>query len=320
MDSGESIMPEGMRIMDAGATNMKPGRTAGSLCMTVPGMVAGPMAEGIAAAGIIDMGKREVDVDILSLARLMQFGDSMLPTGAFAFSGALEAAVQKGVVNDTATLQQYVSSALRQASTGDAVGLDRALQRLCADPVSVGGEVSEAALARLRTIDLALYRRKLPEEFREMMTRTGRKLAELSAEMTRSPLAERWKRQVRMGSSPGSYPVSLAVLFAASAFSHRPLRQTMDTPEGDAEVEALVQESLTVYFYGVSMGLLNASLRLMRITHYDVQSILYRLSEQYPELCRRTQETPLSRMTGYAPMTDILAAVHSQGRVRLFMS
>ena len=111
----------------------------------------------------------------------MQFGDSMLPTGAFAFSGALEAAVQKGAVHDVPTLQQYVVSALRQSATGDAVGLDRALRRLCADPVSMGAPVSDAALARLRSIDLALYRRKLPEEFRDMMTRTGRKLAELAA-------------------------------------------------------------------------------------------------------------------------------------------
>ena len=67
-------------------------------------------------------------MDILSLVRLMQFGDSMLPTGAFAFSGALEAAAQSGVVHDAATLQQYVAAALRQASTGDAVGLAFALR------------------------------------------------------------------------------------------------------------------------------------------------------------------------------------------------
>ena len=185
---------------------------------------------------------------ILSLARLMQFGDSMLPTGAFAFSGALEAAVQKGAVHDVPTLQQYVVSALRQSSTGDAVGLDRALRRLCADPVSMGAPVSDAALSRLRTIDLALYRRKLPEEFRDMMTRTGRKLAELAAGMTLSPLADRWMRQLRMGSSPGCYPVSLAVLFAASAFSQFPLRHAEGSEEGDAEVESLVQEALTTYF------------------------------------------------------------------------
>ena len=208
---------------------------------------------------------------ILSLARLLQFGDSMLPTGAFAFSGGLEAAVQKGSVRDVATLQQYVVSALRQCATGDAVGLAHALRRLCADPVSMGGPVSDAALTRLRTIDLALYRRKLPEEFRDMMTRTGRKLAELAANMTRSPLADRWMRQLRMGSSPGSYPVSLAVLFAASAFSQHPLRHAEGSWEGDEEVEALIHEALTVYFYGVAMGLL----KRYRCSGYDNQRNTY---------------------------------------------
>ena len=281
-------------------------------------MGGGTGADGMATIRNCEAGMEAAG--ILSLVHLLQFGDSMLPTGAFAFSGALEAAVQKGSVHDAATLQQYVVTALRQCATGDAVGLDHALRRLCADPVSMGGPVSEAALTRLRTIDLALYRRKLPEEFRDMMTRTGRKLAELAASMTCSPLADRWMRQLRMGSSPGCYPVSLAVLLAASAFAQRPLRHAEGTEEGNAEVEALAQEGLTVYFYGVAMGLLNAALRLMRVTHYDVQGIMYRSSELFPELCRRTFETPLSRMTGYAPMTDILAAVHSQGRVRLFMS
>ena len=39
------------------------------------------------------------------LLRLLQFGDSMLPVGAFSFSNGLESAVQQGVVHDAATLR-----------------------------------------------------------------------------------------------------------------------------------------------------------------------------------------------------------------------
>ena len=35
----------------------------------------------------------------LRLCRMLQFGDSMFPVGGFAFSGGLESAVQKGVVD-----------------------------------------------------------------------------------------------------------------------------------------------------------------------------------------------------------------------------
>lgn len=259
-------------------------------------------------------------MDILSLARLMQFGDSMLPTGAFAFSSALEAAVQKEVVRDAATLQQYAASALRQASTGDAAGLAHALRTLCADQVSRGGQLRESTLSRLRTIDLSLYRRRLPEEFREMMTRTGRKLAQLGAETTRSPLMARWSSQIATASTPGCYPVSLAVLFAASAFSRHLLPEDGGEDEAAVRTQELLQEALTVYFYGVASGILNAAVRLMPITHLDVQAILYRASASFPELCACALDTPLDRMTGYAPMTEILASVHAQGRVRLFMS
>lgn len=260
-------------------------------------------------------GAAEAVVDILSLVRLMQFGDSMLPTGAFAFSGALEAAAQTGVVHDADTLQQYVVSALRQAATGDAVGLAFAMRALCNDPVSAGGEVGEGTLTRLRNIDLALYRRKLPEEFREMMTKTGRKLAELGTETTQSPLLSRWMSQISTGSTPGSYPVSLAVLFAATAFAGKPVRKA-----GGTEEEALLQEGLTVYFYGVAMGILNAALRLMRVTHLETQAVLYRSATLFETLCDQALSTPLERMTGYAPMTEILSSVHTQARVRLFMS
>ena len=54
--------------------------------------------------------------NILSLSRMMQFGDSMLPVGAFAFSNGLESAVQKGVVHDAETLRQYTHTALEQAA------------------------------------------------------------------------------------------------------------------------------------------------------------------------------------------------------------
>ena len=239
----------------------------------------------------------------------------MLPTGAFAFSSALEAAVQTGVVRDVPTLQQYVTAALRQSSTGDAVGLAFALRALCADPVSAGGAPAEATLARLRNIDLALYRRKLPEEFRDMMTKTGRRLTELGARTTGTPLMSRWLSQIESGSTPGSYPVALAVLFSSLSFAEAPIRRA----DGEEE-DVLLEEALTVYFYGVAMGILNASLRLMRVTHFEVQAMLYRSSALFEELCRAALSTPLERMTGYAPMTEILSAFHVGARVRLFMS
>ena len=41
------------------------------------------------------------------LSRMLQFGDSMFPVGAFSFSSGLESAVQEGVVTNVATLRAF---------------------------------------------------------------------------------------------------------------------------------------------------------------------------------------------------------------------
>ena len=58
----------------------------------------------------------------LRLSRMLQFGDSMFPVGAFAFSGGLESAVQKGVVHDLGTLEAFTRDAQAQ-------GFDEVLER-----------------------------------------------------------------------------------------------------------------------------------------------------------------------------------------------
>ncbi len=248
-------------------------------------------------------------MDALDLARILQFGDSMLPTGAFAFSSGLEAAAQKKVVHDAETLRQFAETALEQAASGDAVGVAWAVR---AARLARGGENSEA-LDLLRMVDNALFVRKLPEESRSMFTRTGKKLAEMGAAVTAAPLATRWLELIRAGSVPGTYPVTLAVLFAAMREGSAPAPAV---PPDDP----LVQEALTVHLYGVVMGILNAALRLMRLTHIEAQSVLYGLTARFDELAGRAATTPLEYMSNYAPMTDILGAAHARAHVRLFMS
>ena len=58
---------------------------------------------------------------LLSIARILQFGDSVLPVGAFTFSCGVESAISCGIVYDYKTLKQYVCTALLQAAKCDAV-------------------------------------------------------------------------------------------------------------------------------------------------------------------------------------------------------
>jgi urease accessory protein len=58
----------------------------------------------------------------------------------------------------------------------------------------------------------------------------------------------------------------------------------------------------------------------MRISHMDTQRILYDLNARVDADYQIAAKTRLSDMAGYAPLTEILAAVHTQAHVRLFMS
>src|SRR5262249_3676044 len=106
---------------------------------------------------------------VTNTLRVLQFGDSMFPVGAFAFSGGLEMAVQTGVVRDRDDLAEFTLAVTHVAATGDGIAL------LAAHRGAVAGD-----LDRIRQADEAIFLRKVSEEARTMTVRMGRKLAELA--------------------------------------------------------------------------------------------------------------------------------------------
>ncbi len=226
--------------------------------------------------------------DAARLARFLQFGDSMFPVGAFAFSAGLESAIQKRVVTDAETLAAYARTALEQAAMGDGIAL-------AAHRAAAAGDVDE--LAR---IDARVYARKLSAETRTMTVRMGKKLAEMGADVIGAPLLADWRARIAAGATPGCYPVALAVNFAAQGLSAR--------------------DAFVVHHYGVAAMILGAALRLMKVSHVDTQRILYALNAGADEAYGTAAAARLEDMAGFAPLAEILAAVHVKAHVRLFMS
>jgi urease accessory protein len=223
------------------------------------------------------------------LARALQFGDSMFPVGGFAFSSGLESAVQEGVVTDVATLGGYVRTALAQAARGDGIGL------VCAHRAASAADVDT-----LVAIDRRIHARKLSSETRTMSTRMGKKFAEMAATTVAAPLVLAWKDRIDEGGTPGCYPVSVAVAFAAQGLS--------------------AHEAFVVHQYGVAATILSAALRLMKVSHVHTQTLLFGLLAGVDAEYERAQAAALDDMAGFAPLTEILAAVHVKAHVRLFMN
>jgi len=66
--------------------------------------------------------------------------------------------------------------------------------------------------------------------------------------------------------------------------------------------------------------ILSAALRLMRIDHMETQTILFAADATAADAYDLVRDAALTDMTAFAPMTDILAAVHARAHVRMFMS
>jgi urease accessory protein len=224
-----------------------------------------------------------------SLAHFLQFGEQAFPIGGFAFSNGLESAIQTKVVRDAPTLLAFARTATEQAATGDGVAL------IHAHEAARQGDLDEVA-----RIDALILARKLSSENRTMSTRMGRKAAELGARVTGAPLVADWLRRIVKVETPGCYPASLAVTFAAQGLDAR--------------------EAFVVHHYGVASAILSAALRLMRIGHVETQGMLYALGGDADRLHDRAASMSLDAMSGFAPMTEILAAVHVKAHVRLFMN
>jgi urease accessory protein len=223
------------------------------------------------------------------LARMLQFGDSMFPIGAFSFSSGLESAVQKGVVTDAASLHAFTRTAVEQAARGDGIAL------IAAHRAAISIDVET-----LVQIDAQVYARKLSSEARSMSVRMGKKFTEMGVQVIGTPLLCTWRDRIETSATPGCYPVALAINFAVQQL---PARQ-----------------AFVVHQYGVAATILGAALRLMKISHVETQKILYALNVLIEPAYERATAASLSDMAGYAPLMEILAAVHTKAHVRLFMN
>ena len=226
---------------------------------------------------------------IPELMRILQFGDSMLPVGAFSFSNGLEVAVQTGMVHDLDTLRQFVHTATEQAATGDGIAV-----------LAAHRGARTGAFAQIVEADRAVYHRKLNEEMRTMTVRMGRKLAELAVHVLSAPGVNDWLAAIRLGNTPGTYPVGQALVFTALGLAE--------------------QDTFAVHQYGVASMMLGAALRLLKVNYLDAQALLFEINSAAASAYERVRGAALQDMSTFAPVMDVLAAVHVKSTVRLFMN
>lgn len=222
--------------------------------------------------------------------RLLQFTDSAFPIGTFSFSNGLESAVNEKIVYDADTLSQYVNSAVMQAALCDGVA------SILSHRFAIKGDYKA-----LVDTDIKLLQLKMNDETRMMTRRMGKKIAEIAAEMFgNSRILRKWLLDISADTIPGTYPVAQGIVYAIAGINEQALFASQQ--------------------YGVANMILSAALRCMKVSHYDTQKILYRLSSETKKLYDKASNMSLNDIYSFAPEIDILASIHEKGAMRMFMN
>ena len=221
---------------------------------------------------------------------LLQFTDSTFPVGTFSCSNGLETAAYERVVHDARTLEEYTRAVAMQAAFSDGVAA------LLAHRAALTGDY-EAVVKTDRQIMLF----KMNDEARMMLQRMGKKLAELGIRLfPGNELIARWLKDIEAGITPGSYPVAQGIVFALAGLNEEQLYAS--------------------HQYGVINMVLSAALRCVRVSHYDTQESLFRLSTEVPALYERARTMTFEDMNSFVPQMDIMASLHEKGNMRMFMN
>lgn len=226
---------------------------------------------------------------ISRLSLLIQMSDSAFPVGTFSFSNGLETAAYEGIVHDADTLEQYARAAARQAAFTDGIA---ALASFKAARKQDFEAVTDA--------DAKLFMTKMNDEARLMLQRMGKKLAELCERLFPSEMTARWLTAINGAETPGTFPVAQGIAFAEAGLDAASL--------------------FASHQYGVVNMVLGAALRCVRVSHYDTQMILYRLSAEADTLFGEVSSLGIDDMNCFVPQMDVLASLHEKGNMRMFMS
>jgi len=222
-----------------------------------------------------------------SLLTGLRFVDSFFPSGGYAFSSGLEAAVQGGAVRNAEELSHYVVESLK---TG--IGEREAVAGGLAHDACVSGALEIALKA-----DRELEAMKLGRESRTASRQMGRQVIRLAAnQRARHSLIEDYHAAVEAEQSPGHLAVSLGLTLAAAGWSK--------------------EDSIAAFLYQTATGFVAAAMKLMPIGQREGQRLLESWLEVIERVSHKAAHQPV--LQSWSPVQDIYAMRHSRLESRLF--
>ena len=226
----------------------------------------------------------------LALLKGLSFVDSFFPSGGFAFSFGLEAAVQEGIIKDGESLSEYLVHLLRFGVGGsDAIAVGVAHQAL------IENQINEAI-----SVDRKLDAMKSCREIREGSRQMGKQVIRLGSVHLNHSILNEMTLKLENQDTPCHHSVAFGMVLGACQWSKR--------------------ETILGYLYQVVVGWVFASIRLLPIGHQEGQSLIHGLFPHVINVSNDVHVLGQHDMKSWIPLHEIRAMRHSRLRVRLFRS
>lgn len=228
-------------------------------------------------------------MNTFSLLKGLRFVDSFFPSGGYAFSSGLEAAVQGGVVRNAEELSRYVVESL---TTG--MGEREAVTVGIAHEAYVSGVLETAFNA-----DRELEAMKLGRESRAASRQMGRQIIRLAADQhTRQSLIEDYLAAVEAEQTPGHLAVTVGLTLAAAGWSK--------------------EDTIAAFLYQTATGFVAAAMKLLPLGQREGQRLLESWLEVIEPISHKAAHQQV--LQSWSPIQDIYAMRHSRLESRLFRS
>jgi len=215
--------------------------------------------------------------------RLLQLGDSALPIGGYSHSWGLEAAIDRGLVREAASLESWTRRFLRHV-LGPLEG------------VVLGAVVRSPE--RADESNRLLWASLTPPTLRNASRDMGEQLASLAENWT-------WAREgiAALRSTP-ALPWHHAVVFGVLANL----------------AQASPREAVSLFLHQSALGVISAGVRGVPIGHTHGQQILARLHDDIAELAQTYYDKSLETAGSNCPAYEILCHEQSRLYTRIFRS
>jgi urease accessory protein len=221
-----------------------------------------------------------------TLLKLIWLASPALPVGGFSYSEGLEAAVDAGLVHDTASAERWLTDQLQ-------LTLGRADLPCIAEAITAWSTLD---VAHLQATNSWLLQTRETHEMRLQTVQMGRSLVDWLAQDESTP-----EQHVEIARQlPACFPVAFALGLSAAGASAR--------------------DGLLAYGFGWAENMVQAALKAVPLGQTAGQKVLSRLSAQLPAVIDYALSTPPGRRQSFSPMLAILSSQHENQYARLFRS